>query len=200
MSSSNLDIRNHSALMKRAEQLKRWEESDTNKESPHPKPEKSRKIRFPSGCVFLASCLSGDKNEVVTLLEDGADINTANVDGLTALHQVIIETKLRIFKQFVYSKLFHSIALVSLLFWFYTLLHLLEASADAIRRDRFNVSFFQIALEFLLVLLWSWIRVEIAATWSDAITMQSSRRKLGWIRSVWVFGTGWMLCFALITR
>lgn len=88
--SSNLDIRNHSALMKRAEQLKRWEESDTNKESPHPKPEKNRKIRFPSGCVFLASCLSGDKDEVVKLLEDGADINTANVDGLTALHQVII--------------------------------------------------------------------------------------------------------------
>lgn len=91
---SNLDIRNHSALMKRAEQLKRWEESDTNKESPHPKPEKNRKIRFPSGCVFLASCLSGDKDEVVKLLEDGADINTANVDGLTALHQVIINTEL----------------------------------------------------------------------------------------------------------
>ncbi|KAL5292647.1 PPP1R12C family protein [Megaselia abdita] len=92
--SSNLDMRNHSALMKRAEQLKRWEESDTNKESPHPKPEKLRKIRFPSGCVFLASCLSGDKDEVVKLLEDGADINTANVDGLTALHQACIDDNL----------------------------------------------------------------------------------------------------------
>ena len=86
----SIDIRNHSALMKRAEQLKRWEESETNRESPLPKSDANRKIRFPSGCVFLASCLSGDKDEVVKLLEDGADINTANVDGLTALHQVSI--------------------------------------------------------------------------------------------------------------
>lgn len=85
---SAVDTRNNSALFKRAEQLKRWEESDTNREPPHPKDEEDRKIKFSSGCVFLAACMSGDKEEVVRLLDTGADIDTANVDGLTALHQV----------------------------------------------------------------------------------------------------------------
>lgn len=84
----SLDTRS-SALSKRAEQLKRWEESDTNQEPAHPKNLAGRKIKFSSGCVFLAACISGDKEEVLRLLNDGADINTANVDGLTALHQVI---------------------------------------------------------------------------------------------------------------
>lgn len=75
-------------MMKRAEQLKRWEESDTNRAAPTPRHEHGRRIKFSSGCVFLAACLSGDKDEVVQLLDQGADINTANVDGLTALHQV----------------------------------------------------------------------------------------------------------------
>lgn len=85
----NFDTRNNSALMKRAEQLRRWEESDTNREPTVPKNERGRKIKFSLGCVFLAACIAGDKDEVVRLLESGADINTANVDGLTALHQVI---------------------------------------------------------------------------------------------------------------
>ncbi|XP_036341661.1 protein phosphatase 1 regulatory subunit 12A-like [Rhagoletis pomonella] len=84
---TSLDVRNNSAVMKRAEQLKRWEESDTNRQPPTPRPERGRKIKFSSGCVFLAACMSGDKEEVLKLLENGADINTANVDGLTALHQ-----------------------------------------------------------------------------------------------------------------
>lgn len=33
--------------------------------------------------------MSGDEEEVEDLLEKGADINTATVDGLTALHQVL---------------------------------------------------------------------------------------------------------------
>lgn len=82
----SLETRN-SAQHKREEQLKRWEDSDTNKEPSSPK-QKTRKIKFSSGCVFLAACAAGDKNEVEKLLEKGADINTANVDGLTALHQV----------------------------------------------------------------------------------------------------------------
>lgn len=85
---SSFDTRNNSAVMKRAEQLKRWEESDTNREPSVPRSEKGRKIKFSSGCIFLAACLSGDKEEVIKLLESGADINTANVDGLTSLHQV----------------------------------------------------------------------------------------------------------------
>ncbi|XP_017080551.1 protein phosphatase 1 regulatory subunit 12A isoform X11 [Drosophila eugracilis] len=91
---SSLDARNNSAMMKRAEQLKRWDESDTNRAAPTPRHEHGRRIKFSSGCVFLAACLSGDKDEVVQLLDQGADINTANVDGLTALHQACIDDNL----------------------------------------------------------------------------------------------------------
>lgn len=81
------ETRSNSALFKRAEQLKRWEESETNREASVPN-SKSRKVQFSAGCVFLAACAAGDKEEVLRLLEKGADIDTANVDGLTALHQV----------------------------------------------------------------------------------------------------------------
>ncbi|XP_063372807.1 protein phosphatase 1 regulatory subunit 12C isoform X2 [Cydia amplana] len=86
------DTRSSSALFKRAEQLRRWEESDTNKQSPTPK--RASRIQFSSGIVFLAACTSGDKDEVQRLLKAGADINTANVDGLTALHQACIDDNL----------------------------------------------------------------------------------------------------------
>ncbi|XP_037818241.1 protein phosphatase 1 regulatory subunit 12A isoform X7 [Lucilia sericata] len=91
---TSLDIRNNSAVMKRAEQLKRWEESDTNQQPPVPRPERGSRIKFSSGCIFLAACLAGDKEEVLKMLEQGADINTANVDGLTALHQACIDDNL----------------------------------------------------------------------------------------------------------
>ncbi|XP_055372986.1 protein phosphatase 1 regulatory subunit 12A isoform X8 [Condylostylus longicornis] len=91
---SSFDTRNNSALMKRAEQLKRWEESDTNREPTKPKNSKGRRIKFPSGCVFLAACVAGDKDEVIQLLDSGADINTTNIDGLTALHQACIDDNL----------------------------------------------------------------------------------------------------------
>jgi alpha-D-ribose 1-methylphosphonate 5-phosphate C-P lyase len=84
----SMDSRSSSALFKRAEQLKRWEESETNREPEvHPNG-KTRKIKFPAGCVFLAACAAGDKDEVLKLLKKGADIDTTNVDGLSALHQV----------------------------------------------------------------------------------------------------------------
>ncbi|XP_072394404.1 protein phosphatase 1 regulatory subunit 12B isoform X2 [Diabrotica undecimpunctata] len=89
----SLETRSNSALFKRADQLKRWEESDTNREPVSPK-QKTRKIKFSSGCVFLAACAAGDKKEVLELLHKGADINTANVDGLTALHQACIDDNL----------------------------------------------------------------------------------------------------------
>ncbi|XP_044766677.1 protein phosphatase 1 regulatory subunit 12B isoform X9 [Coccinella septempunctata] len=89
----SIATRSNSAVYKRAEQLKRWEESDTNREPVSPKT-KSRRIKFSSGCVFLAACAAGDKDEVLKLLEKGADINTANVDGLTALHQACIDDNL----------------------------------------------------------------------------------------------------------
>ncbi|KAJ2954185.1 hypothetical protein O0L34_g2420 [Tuta absoluta] len=86
------DTRSSSALFKRAEQLKRWEASDTNKQSAQPK--RASRIQFSSGIVFLAACTAGDKDEVQRLLKMGADINTANVDGLTALHQACIDDNL----------------------------------------------------------------------------------------------------------
>lgn len=83
-----MDTRTGSALFKRAEQLRRWEESDTNREPSQPRRRAARRINFSSGCVFLAACAAADKDEVLRLLRDGADVDTANVDGLTALHQV----------------------------------------------------------------------------------------------------------------
>ncbi|XP_071445753.1 protein phosphatase 1 regulatory subunit 12A [Hetaerina americana] len=89
----SLETRSTSALFKRAEQLKRWEESETNKEAGVPR-NKERRVKFSSGCVFLAACGAGDKEEVERLLQKGADIDTTNVDGLTALHQACIDDNL----------------------------------------------------------------------------------------------------------
>lgn len=75
------------AKQKRNEQLKRWIGSETDQEPPVVKRKKTR-VKFDDGAVFLAACSSGDAEEVLRLLERGADINYANVDGLTALHQV----------------------------------------------------------------------------------------------------------------
>lgn len=75
------------AVYKRQEQLKRWLDSETNRE-PEDLRRKQSRIKFHDGCVFLAACSAGDIQEVDRLLAKGADINTTNVDGLTALHQV----------------------------------------------------------------------------------------------------------------
>uniref|UniRef100_A0A8C6UYH1 Protein phosphatase 1 regulatory subunit 12B n=1 Tax=Neogobius melanostomus TaxID=47308 RepID=A0A8C6UYH1_9GOBI len=50
-----------------------------------------RKVRFAQGAVFMAACSAGDQEEVAALLRQGADINHANIDGLTALHQACID-------------------------------------------------------------------------------------------------------------
>ena len=84
------DLRTNSAHSKRNEQINRWKESETCKESSQPKTV-DRKVDFSDGCIFLASCAAGDREEVEDLLRRGADINTANVDGLTALHQACID-------------------------------------------------------------------------------------------------------------
>lgn len=87
-----IEARSNSALFRRAEQLKRWEDSETNNVSPVVPKDKKNKIKFSDGCVFLAACAAGDTEEVERLLEKGTDINTTNVDGLTALHQVNTNT------------------------------------------------------------------------------------------------------------
>ena len=77
------------ALWRREEQLRRWDVSETNRESAIPRQDRRpANVKFQDGCVFLAACSSGDTDEIVRLLGNGSDINTTNVDGLTALHQV----------------------------------------------------------------------------------------------------------------
>ena len=84
----SLETRSNSALMKRAEQLRRWQDSETFRE-PSDLKRKRRRIGFSDGCVFLAACAAADREEVKNLISRGTDIDTANVDGLTALHQVL---------------------------------------------------------------------------------------------------------------
>ena len=75
-------------LWERERQLRVWDASETNSASSAPRDRQVATVKFHDGCVFLAACSSGDTKEIVWLLGRGADINTANVDGLTALHQV----------------------------------------------------------------------------------------------------------------
>ncbi len=56
--------------------------------------QRATKVRFPKGCVFLAACSSGDSDEVKAHLQTGVNINTTNIDGLTALHQACIDANL----------------------------------------------------------------------------------------------------------
>ena len=78
------------AAQKRLIQLKEWENSETNKQ-PSTVVSSRRKptIKFGDDVVFLAAAHSGDIEEVERLvLKEGADVNSINKDGLTALHQV----------------------------------------------------------------------------------------------------------------
>ncbi|CAF1625633.1 unnamed protein product [Rotaria sp. Silwood1] len=84
--------RQSSAIAKRREQLRRWDESETNRESSNVKI--SQRVKFQQAYVFLAACSSSDRDEVERLLQRGVDINTSNIDGLTALHQACIDNNL----------------------------------------------------------------------------------------------------------
>ncbi|EJD75191.1 hypothetical protein, variant [Loa loa] len=75
------------------EQLVKWETSETNRLPSVRKLSRESKVRFTDEDIFLSACLSGDLEEVQTLLSDGANINTSTVDGLTALHQAVIDGK-----------------------------------------------------------------------------------------------------------
>ncbi|XP_060087129.1 protein phosphatase 1 regulatory subunit 12B isoform X10 [Heteronotia binoei] len=93
--------RAESAKLRRAEQLKRWKGSLTEMEPVTPARSRHRggpRVRFEDGAVFLAACSSGDTEEVKRLLARGARLNTANVDGLTALHQACIDENLDMVK------------------------------------------------------------------------------------------------------
>ncbi|XP_036613184.1 protein phosphatase 1 regulatory subunit 12B isoform X3 [Trichosurus vulpecula] len=105
--------RAESARVRRAEQLRRWRGSLTEQESAERRgsgrqlPSSRRggpRVRFEDGAVFLAACSSGDTDEVKRLLSRGADINTVNVDGLTALHQACIDENLDMVKFLVENR------------------------------------------------------------------------------------------------
>lgn len=78
-----------SAAFRRKEQLDRWSKSATDQQPGHRK-ETVTKVNFDRGTVFLAACSQCDQREVEELIRKGVNPNTANVDGLTALHQVSI--------------------------------------------------------------------------------------------------------------
>ncbi|XP_073904727.1 protein phosphatase 1 regulatory subunit 12B isoform X2 [Castor canadensis] len=104
--------RAESARVRRAEQLRRWRGSLTEQEPAERRGSGrqqqtrrgSPRVRFEDGAVFLAACSSGDTDEVKKLLARGADINTVNVDGLTALHQACIDENLDMVKFLVENR------------------------------------------------------------------------------------------------
>ena len=81
--------RQSNAIAKRREQLRRWDESETNRESS--KMKLSQRVKFEQAYIFLAACSSEDRDDIDKLLQRGVDINTSNIDGLTALHQSCID-------------------------------------------------------------------------------------------------------------
>lgn len=82
--------RSQTAASKRSTQLRNWNTSVTNKESDSIKPSRLKpKVQFGDNVVFLAAAQSGDVEEVERLLvQEGADVDAVNSDGLTGLHQV----------------------------------------------------------------------------------------------------------------
>ncbi|XP_034390943.1 protein phosphatase 1 regulatory subunit 12A isoform X5 [Cyclopterus lumpus] len=89
--------RSEAAKQRRQDQLQRWLGSETDQTGSQTRGTLSgsgtrrAKVRFAQGAVFMAACSAGDREEVAALLRQGADINHANIDGLTALHQACID-------------------------------------------------------------------------------------------------------------
>ncbi|XP_061891822.1 protein phosphatase 1 regulatory subunit 12A isoform X3 [Entelurus aequoreus] len=89
--------RSEAAKQRRQDQLQRWlgsETDQTDSEARHTADgsgSRRARVRFAQGAVFMAACSAGDREEVAALLRQGADINHANIDGLTALHQACID-------------------------------------------------------------------------------------------------------------
>ncbi|VDM96059.1 unnamed protein product [Thelazia callipaeda] len=89
----NKNVLGSNVLWRRKEQLEKWETSETNRLPSVRRLNRESKVKFTDADIFLSACLSGDLEEVGTLLDNGADINTTTVDGLTALHQAVIDGK-----------------------------------------------------------------------------------------------------------
>ena len=106
------DEANMQKQKKREEQLRKWKERECMEEKitsdngtiienyqqiqqPY---RKASRVRFPKSCVFLAACSSCDTEEVKQHLKLGVNINTTNIDGLTALHQACIDANIEMVK------------------------------------------------------------------------------------------------------
>ena len=74
-------------------QQKRRKESETTKHDIRDSKLRNKAVTFSDGCIFLAAAAAGDKDELLRLLDRGADINTVNQDGITALHAVSISSR-----------------------------------------------------------------------------------------------------------
>ncbi|XP_074488823.1 protein phosphatase 1 regulatory subunit 12A isoform X8 [Sebastes fasciatus] len=91
--------RSEAAKQRRQDQLQRWLGSETDQTGSDTRDtsasgsgtRRRARVRFAQGAVFMAACSAGDREEVAALLRQGADINHANIDGLTALHQACID-------------------------------------------------------------------------------------------------------------
>jgi ankyrin repeat protein len=114
------DEANMQKQKKREEQLRRWKEREFEEKTLGPNGDtnttienyeqlesqqkqlnefrKTNRVRFPKSCVFLAACSSGDTDEVRQHLKLGVNINTTNIDGLTALHQACIDANIEMVK------------------------------------------------------------------------------------------------------
>src|SRR5690242_16180363 len=85
-----MESRGANALQRRAQQLARWAELEAEEATEEPKV-RSPRIQFSAATLFLAAANTGDVAECRRLLAAGVvDVDVANVDGLTALHQVCL--------------------------------------------------------------------------------------------------------------
>uniref|UniRef100_A0A672SC08 Uncharacterized protein n=1 Tax=Sinocyclocheilus grahami TaxID=75366 RepID=A0A672SC08_SINGR len=91
------ELNHRRSEQRRQDQLQRWQGSETDRTGAEARSQSSApgnrraRVRFAQGAVFMAACSAGDREEVAELLRQGADINHANIDGLTALHQACID-------------------------------------------------------------------------------------------------------------
>ncbi|CAD5215903.1 unnamed protein product [Bursaphelenchus xylophilus] len=90
MIQSRVNIQNN-VINRRREQLQAWEGSEMNRLPVVRNPPNRAKVKFQDSDIFFSACVSGDEEEVAELLSKGANVNTTTIDGVTALHQSVID-------------------------------------------------------------------------------------------------------------
>ena len=89
------------AVLTRREQIKRWVDYYDSADNVRTDAPDAKRVRFPSGVIFLAAAQSGSIEETVRLVGLGADPNSCTADGLTAHHQCCIDGNLEMLKVLV---------------------------------------------------------------------------------------------------